>query len=86
MKAKAQLQNHFTLDEQGELQEYVGCKIECDKRQRWMELTQPVMIQSFSDDFDLPNQKAVIPAKQGEVMSKDDRVPLKKKHGESVSK
>jgi hypothetical protein len=34
MKAKAALKRHFTLDEQGEMQEYVGCKIERDKQQR----------------------------------------------------
>jgi hypothetical protein len=76
MKAKAALKKHFTLDEQGEMFEYVGCKIDRDKQQRWMKLTQPVMIQSFSDEFDLPNEKACIPAKQGEVMSKDDGIPL----------
>jgi hypothetical protein len=77
-RAKARLKNHFTLDEQGELQEYVGCKIERDKKERWMKLTQPVMIQSFTDEFVLPNDTAVIPAKQGEVLSKDDGVPLPK--------
>jgi hypothetical protein len=54
LKAKAALRNHFTSDEQGELHEYVGCKIERDKEKRWMKLSQPVMIQSFSDEFDLP--------------------------------
>jgi hypothetical protein len=77
-QAKTALKKHFTLDEQGELQEYVGCKIERDKQARWIKITQPVMIQSFSDEFDLPIETAVIPAKHGEVLSKDDGVPLNK--------
>jgi hypothetical protein len=77
-QAKIALKKHFTLDEQGELQEYVGCKIERDKLARWMKLTQPEMIQSFSDEFDLPTETAVIPAKHGEVLSKDDGVPMNK--------
>jgi hypothetical protein len=76
LRVKENLRQHFTLDEQGELFEYVGCKIERDKKARWLKMTQPVMIQSFTDEFDLPNERAVIPAKQGEVLSKDDGVPL----------
>jgi hypothetical protein len=49
MKAKASLRKHFTLDEQGEMQD-------------------------FSDEFDLPHETAVIPAKHGVVMSKYDGV------------
>jgi hypothetical protein len=75
-QAKTALKKHFTLDEQGELQEYVGCKIERDKQARWMKLTQPVMILSFSDEFELPSEKAIIPAKEEEILSKDDGVPL----------
>jgi hypothetical protein len=56
--------NGKTLDHDG------LSKFHCDKQQRWMKLTQPVMIQSFSDEFDLPNEKVCIPTKQGEIMSK----------------
>jgi hypothetical protein len=78
MRAKEQLKRHFTLDEQGELKEYVGCKIERSLADRWMKLTQPVMIQSFTDEFDLPTETTALPARVGEVLSKDDGVPVGK--------
>jgi hypothetical protein len=67
MRAKEQLKRHFTLDEQGELKEYVGCKIERSLADRWMKLTQPVMIQSFTDEFDLPTETTALPAGIGEA-------------------
>jgi hypothetical protein len=48
LRAKRSLAQHFTLDEQGEMFEYVGCKVENNRQQRWMKLTQPVMIQSLA--------------------------------------
>jgi hypothetical protein len=46
VKAKNALSQHFT---------YVGCKIEHNREGRWMKMTQPVMIQSFADEFELPD-------------------------------
>ena len=43
LRAKKALSRHFPLDEQGELNEYVGCRIDRDKDARWMKLTQPVV-------------------------------------------
>ena len=56
------IKEHFDLDEVGELKEYVGCKIEYNKQEKWMKLTQPVLIQSFEDEFDLPDQIFNTPA------------------------
>jgi hypothetical protein len=56
MDAKKALSQHFTLDEQGEMLEYVGCKIEHNREEQWMKMTQPVMIQSFADEFELPDR------------------------------
>jgi hypothetical protein len=39
LRAKRSLAQHFTLDEQGEMFEYVGCKVEHNRQQRWMKLT-----------------------------------------------
>jgi hypothetical protein len=61
------------MNKQGEMKEYVGCKIDQDKL--WMKLTQTVMIQSFKDEYDLANDHPVIPAKQGDVM-KNEGEPL----------
>ncbi len=58
------LKQFFDLDEVGELNEYVGCKIEYDQKEGWMKLTQPVLIQSFEDEFNLSSEtrKTMTPA------------------------
>ena len=53
--AKKQLMDIFDCDEIGELMEYIKCKIE--RGEGWMKLTQPVLLQSFKDKFDLPDVK-----------------------------
>ena len=50
------------MDEVGELKEYVGCKIEYNKKEGWMKLTQPVLAQSFKDEFELPTNNFETPA------------------------
>lgn len=56
------IKKFFDLDEVGELKEYVGCKIEYNSAEGWMHLTQPVLIQSFEDEFKLPSQVYTTPA------------------------
>ena len=56
--AKKQMTDRFDCDELGEVDEYVGCKVEHDKMQNTIKLTQPVMLQSFTDEFNLPNGPA----------------------------
>jgi hypothetical protein len=53
-KAKKQMMDRFDCDEVGELKEYVGCKIDRDLTEGWVKLTQPVLLQSYDDEFDLP--------------------------------
>jgi hypothetical protein len=55
LRAKETVARHSTLDMQGEILEYIGCKVEHNRDDRWIKLTQPVIIQSFTDDFDLPD-------------------------------
>ena len=45
----------FECDDIGDMEEYVGCKI--DKEEGSIKFTQPVMLQSFKDEFDLENQR-----------------------------
>jgi hypothetical protein len=45
----ASRKKHFTLDKQGEFVEYIGCRIERSLKDRWMKLTQPIWIRSFSE-------------------------------------
>eukprot|EP00173_Palmaria_palmata_P004456 Plantae.Rhodophyta-Palmaria_palmata.ctg6115.p1 GENE.Plantae.Rhodophyta-Palmaria_palmata.ctg6115~~Plantae.Rhodophyta-Palmaria_palmata.ctg6115.p1 ORF type:complete len:181 (-),score=23.44 Plantae.Rhodophyta-Palmaria_palmata.ctg6115:48-560(-) len=49
----------FDCDEQGEVKEYVGCRVEYDKEKQFMRLTQPVLVQSFEDEFELPKGGSV---------------------------
>ena len=68
MSVKKELFSHLTCDDVGELTEYVGCKIVRDKDS--IQLTQPVLIQSFQDEFDLPAVMADVetPAPAGQIL------------------
>jgi hypothetical protein len=63
------IKKYFDLDEIGELNEYVGCKVEYNRKEGWMKLTQPVLIQSFEDEFDLSSAsgKCLTPAEPNSI-------------------
>src|SRR5688572_6811902 len=74
--SKDKMMKLFDCDDIGDLQEYVGCKVEHDKEKKVMKLTQPVMIQSFQDEFEIETDgmKPRTPAVPGEVLqTSDDR-------------
>jgi hypothetical protein len=75
IKEKDKMKNLFDCDDIGEMTEYVGCKVEYNKEERYMRLTQPVMIQSFQDEFDLPTDGPApyTPAETGQVLSKGEK-------------
>jgi hypothetical protein len=52
--AKKQMMDGFNCDEIGNMDEYVGCKVKRDYVDGSIKLTQPVMLQSVKDEFDLP--------------------------------
>ena len=57
-------------DDSGELKEYVGCKIE--RKGNRIKLTQPVLVQSFADEFDIPpNTPCNLPAQHGKELTSD---------------
>ena len=70
MNVKKELFSHLKCDDVGELTEYVGCKITRDKDS--IQLTQPVLIQSLQDEFDLPASMAKVttPAVAGQILVK----------------
>jgi hypothetical protein len=70
MNVKKELFSHLKCDDVGELTEYVGCKIV--RTANSIQLTQPVLIQSFQDEFNLPeSMKATkTPAPGGQVLMK----------------
>jgi len=66
-EAKSRLKERFDCDDSGNLTEYIGCKI--DRGDGWMKLTQPVLLQSFEDKFDLPKTKPLAtPAEPGKTL------------------
>lgn len=69
--AAEQLERYFECDEGAELVEYVGCKLTRNVEAGWIKLTQPVLLQSFKDEFDIPEQKTrKTPALAGQVLRK----------------
>jgi hypothetical protein len=68
---KEGIKSQMECEETGELQEYVGCKLVRDVAGRTMKLTQPVLIQSLMDEFELPSQEVTIPATSGDVLDDD---------------
>lgn len=70
VKGRQSIKKLFDLDEVSELKEYVGCKIKYNKEEGWMKLTQPVLIQSFEDEFELlPSFEHKTPAAPGSVLT-----------------
>jgi hypothetical protein len=50
-------------EDAGSLNECIGCKVDRDVEGRKVKLTQPVLIQSFQDEFELPGRDQVKIAK-----------------------
>jgi hypothetical protein len=72
-EAKKDMMKRFDCDEVGELKEYVGCKVEHNKEEGWIKLTQPVLLQSYDDEFELPKGESPrTPAIPGEVLQKGE--------------
>ena len=69
LKGREATNKHFDLNEIGELKEYVGCKLEYNKEEGWMKLTQPVLLQSFEDEFESPNPEYNTPAEPGSTLT-----------------
>jgi hypothetical protein len=69
-KYKEMMKGMFDCDDVGELKEYVGCKLDRNWEKRELKITQPVLLQSFSDEFELPTQKYSTPAEAGKVLMK----------------
>ena len=50
-EATAELKSLFNCEEVATLSEYVGCKLDFDHEQGKLKITQPVLVQSFEDEF-----------------------------------
>jgi hypothetical protein len=72
--AKAQMMKQFDCNEIGNMDEYVGCKIDRDNKRRTLCFTQPVMLKSFPDKFVNPEGKpSNTPATPEEFLVKGDK-------------
>ncbi len=68
-ETKQKLMGLFDCKDCGKLEEYMGCKI-TQKGKHSLRFTQPVLIQSLSDKFKLPNSRYRTPATAGNVLTK----------------
>jgi hypothetical protein len=73
---KEGIKSQMECEETGELQEYIGCKLVRDVAGRTMKLTQPVLVQSLVDEFELPSREATVPATSGDVLADDEEDEL----------
>ena len=82
IKSKNEFCKLFECDDVGEFEEYVGCKLHIDRATRTMKFTQPVLIQSFEDEFILPKYNYKVPGEPGKVLHKceEGQVLNHKKH------
>ena len=70
LKAKKKMMRRFDCDEFGPLKEYIGCKVDFNPNQGYVQLTQPVLLQSFADEFELPKGDNPTPSVPGDVLRK----------------
>ena len=68
LESVEELKAKVECDDTGELKEYVGCKLEIDIEKQRMKWTQPVLLQSFTDEFKLPKENFETPAAPGTVL------------------
>jgi hypothetical protein len=66
-ESKSEMKKLFECEDVGDFDEYVGCKI---SRDEGFKFTQPVMLQSFKDEFDLPEREQKVPALAGVTLTK----------------
>ena len=66
------MMDRFDCDDVGEMREYVGCKIERDIQKRRVKITQPVLLQSFVDEFNITDKPHETPAVAGETLRKGE--------------
>ncbi len=65
-KTKKDLMKRFDRIDCGDIKEYVGCKI--DRTKNSLKFTQPVLMQSYNDKFELPKKSYKTPAPAGLVL------------------
>ena len=68
---KELLKRHFKCDDICKVQDYIRCKIDIAEDGRSLKMTQPVLVQSLTDDEDIIRGKTpLVPAKPGDILTK----------------
>ena len=62
----------FDCDNVGDVTEYTGCKVERDEKEISIKFIQPLMIQSFKDEYKVTNKERSTPAELGSVLVKSE--------------
>jgi hypothetical protein len=72
----------FECDDVGEVDEYVGCKITRNMKDNSFKFTQPVLLQSFEDEYELSDRNPKTPAEASTVLvhAATDETVGKKEH------
>ena len=72
MIAKKKMMARFDCKDIGPLKDYIGSKVDIFRAEEYMRITQPVLLHSLSDEFELPGGKTpVTPATPGSVELKE---------------
>lgn len=73
-QSMAEMKSRFDCDEVNDLSEYVGCQLHHDRENGTLKFTQPVLIQSFVDEFELPARGDFsTPAAAGQILIRGDK-------------
>jgi hypothetical protein len=67
--AKNDMMRQFECDDVGKIEEFLGNKIEIDYVSKTAKFTQPVLLQSLNDEFELKKGKVKLPATAGSILS-----------------
>lgn len=72
IEAKKGITSIFECDEVGETKEYVGLKLDYNPEAGYVKITQPVLLQSLADEFDVPkNEPIATPGVPGEYLKSE---------------
>ena len=70
---KKEFTRRFDCDDIGPLEEYVGCKVDRDIDNTSIKTTQPVLLQSYPDEYAIGESKYTNPADPSTVLVKADK-------------
>ena len=79
LHAKSEMMSRFNWDKVGVLNKYKGCKLDWNKKQGTMKVTQPVLLQSLKDEFGISEeQQPTKPAEPGSILSMEEDTEVMK--------